>query len=106
MFDIVNLSLKDIDKMCDLYNEARSEENFFQILSHEQFKKLYVGNEDFSFDGVFGVFDKDNLIAYSICLLRKFKKICPSNSQIAKVMNIPPAQITRILNDAKKLQKK
>ena len=71
MFDIVNLSLKDIDKMCDLYNEARSEENFFQILSHEQFKKLYVGNEDFSFDGVFGVFDKDNLIAYSICLLRK-----------------------------------
>ena len=38
--------------------------------------------------------------------LRKFKKICPSNSQIAKVMNIPPAQITRILNDAKKLQQK
>ena len=36
--------------------------------------------------------------------LRKYKKICPSNSQIAKVMNLNPSQITRILEAARKSQ--
>ena len=71
MFQIVNLKEQDLNKMCDLYNQVRSEENFFQTFTHEEFKNLYLNNEDFSFNGVFGVFDKDELVAYSICLLRK-----------------------------------
>lgn len=70
-YKIVNLSEKDLNSMCDLWNEDRSESKFFQTFTYESFKAKYVGNEDFSFDGVFGVFDNNKLIAYSICLLRK-----------------------------------
>ena len=38
--------------------------------------------------------------------LRKYKKNCPTNSQIAKVMNMNPSQITRILDSARKSMQK
>ncbi len=71
MYNFVNLSLKNIDAMCDLYNEVRNEDGFYELLSHDEFKAKYIGNEDFSFDGVFGLFDNNRLVAYGIALLRK-----------------------------------
>lgn len=71
MYKIVNLCEKDLNAMCDLWNEERSKDGFYALFTHEEFKNKYLGNEDFSFDGVYGVFDKDNLIAYGIALLRK-----------------------------------
>ena len=71
MYKIVNLCEKDLNAMCDLWNSEREKDGFYALFTHEEFKNRYLGNEDFSFDGVYGAFDGDSLVAYGIALLRK-----------------------------------
>ncbi len=71
MYEYKILNSNYLNQMCDLWNEVMNEEKVFKSFTYEEYKEKLLTNPDFSFDLVFGVFDKKNLIAFCIGILRK-----------------------------------
>ena len=71
MYTIKNLNSNDLDKVCELLNEVRSEENFFRLYTKEEFREKYESNPDFSYNGCFGAFIDNKMVGFGIGLLRK-----------------------------------
>jgi len=78
MIEYRNCKEVELNCMCDLWNEVRSEEGFFQLFSYDSFREKFLSNPDFSFEGTFGAFDNGVMVAYSICFLRKLYKDNPN----------------------------
>lgn len=71
MFEYKVLNDKYLNQMCDLWNEVMGEEKVFKPFTYDEYKEKLLTNSDFSFDLVFGVFDKETLIAFCIGISRK-----------------------------------
>ncbi len=71
MFEYKNLTKENLNQMCDLWNEVMNEEKVFKPFTYSEYEEKLLTNPDFSFDTVFGVFDKEELIAFCIGILRK-----------------------------------
>lgn len=65
-----NLSEKDVEQLVALFNEDVSSLGFFKPLDIEEFKTKFVNDPDFNFEGVFGAFDGEKLVGYSMGFVR------------------------------------
>lgn len=68
---IENASIKDLQAMCELWNEVVCEEYFLKPFTYPEFEEKLLTNPDFSFESVFVIYDNDQLIAFAIGYLRK-----------------------------------
>lgn len=75
---------KDLEKMCALWNEVVQEEYFLKPMSLEEYKEKLLTNPDFDYETVTVVYEKDELIAFSIGYLRK-KYL--ANPDVAGIVN-------------------
>ena len=68
---IRNCNIKDVEQICNLWNEEVASLKYFKPLTLDDFMERFVNNVDFDFDGVFGAFDGDLLVGYAIGLIRQ-----------------------------------
>ena len=78
--EIRNLCEQDVKQLVDLFNEDVSSLGFFKPIGYEEFQTKFVNDPDFNFEGVFGAFDGDALVGYSMGFVR---------AQTAKNPNAP-----------------
>lgn len=78
--EITNATLADLNNMCDLWNEVYEKINFYKPFTHKAYQEKLLNSPNFSYDSVFVVYDKNNLIAFAVGY---------SNDKVSENENIP-----------------
>lgn len=68
---IRNCSINDVEQIVTLWNNNIACDGFYKPLSIDDFINRFVNDVDFSFEGFFGAFIEDELIGYSLGLIRQ-----------------------------------
>ncbi len=67
---IKNCQNNDVEKIVKLWNEEVADLGYYKPLTVEYFNEVFVKNEDFNFEGVFGAFENDELVGYAMGFIR------------------------------------
>lgn len=78
-------NINDLKNMNELWNEVVTEQHFLKPMTYKEFMDKLLTNPDFDYENVTVVYDNEQLIAFSIGILRK-KYI--DNPDVAGIVNM------------------